>query len=50
MVGGLWTLPLEVQMYVVLPVLFVMFRSASLGLPFLASAGGSASIRECGDA
>jgi peptidoglycan/LPS O-acetylase OafA/YrhL len=34
MVGGLWTLPLEVQMYVALPVLFVVFCNRPLSWLF----------------
>jgi peptidoglycan/LPS O-acetylase OafA/YrhL len=35
MVGGLWTLPLEVQMYVALPFLFLLGRSRSTGVIIL---------------
>jgi peptidoglycan/LPS O-acetylase OafA/YrhL len=46
MVGGLWTLPLEIQMYIVLPILFLFLRgravwyalvvwAATIGLAFL---------------
>jgi peptidoglycan/LPS O-acetylase OafA/YrhL len=34
MVGGLWTLPLEVQMYIALPILFVVFRKRPLAWLF----------------
>lgn len=34
MVGGLWTLPLEVQMYIVLPILFMTFRKKPVGALF----------------